>query len=147
MVLVYNRPSQPCVQFYQVPSIYLQGCWSWWSQGFYCQILSGELTWKLWQPELHGFCMQLAFSTSCTTLPSIINISQRMLGIMAITRLLLPNSVREDNFKNVAFRFVVLVHDMPSEPCVQYYQVSIYLKGYWSYEHKLSITKYCQGNS
>ena len=47
----------------------------------------------------------------------------------------------------MAPRAVVLVHDMPSHPPVQSYQVSlIYLKGCRSYcNHKDSITKYCQG--
>ena len=38
---------------------------------------------------------------------------------------------------------VFLVCDMPSQSHIQFYQ---YLKGCWGYQdHKVSITKYCQG--
>ena len=44
-------------------------------------------------------------------------------GIIMITRFLLPNTVMRNNLETLASRVIVLVHDRPSQPRVQSYQV------------------------
>ena len=65
---------------------------------------------------------------------------------IVITMFLLPNTVRGVNSKTATSRVVAVECNLPSQPYVQSYLVSIYLKGCWSSsDHKVSITKYCQG--
>ena len=76
VVLERDAFSTSCTS-YQVSTIYLKGCWNYHDHKI---SITKKIT-KKHGPKSCGSYTQRIFSTSCTILPSMINISQRMLKL------------------------------------------------------------------
>ena len=122
-----NNPTK-----YNVLSLYLKGVWSYGDHKISpYQTLSGKVT-KKRCTQICVSCKQHAFSTTCTILPSIINIySYRKGCLLSQSQGFYYQILSGEITKKTWHLQLQFLYVKPSQPCVESYQIhvaSIYLK-------------------